>query len=188
MSKRSRRNSKENFKKKRTIRSIALIALMAVVCTISVSVVGFASNGFKDKDVASWIERDLNEENLIKVDSYKIKDEQDDGKGIKARVNDDGVIKLSGKATSENSFTVCTVELPAGKYTISGLKSGDNYGLKVVGANNLGAKAGTSSATFVLESPQTVTVAIYVAEDTILFNKTVKPVLVSGAEAGDFYV
>ena len=66
MSKRSRRNSKENFKKKRTLRSVALIALMAVVCTISVSVIGFASNGFQDKDVASWIERDINKENLIK--------------------------------------------------------------------------------------------------------------------------
>ena len=187
MSKRSRRNSKENFKKKRTIRSIALIALMAIVCTISVSVVGFASNGFQDKDVVSWIERDVNEDNLIKVDAYQIKDEQDDGKGIKVRVNDDGVIKLSGKATSENSFVVCTVNLEPGQYTISGLKSGDNYGLKVVGANNLEAKAGTSGATFTIETPQTVSVVIYVAEDTILFNKTVKPVLVSGTEAGDFY-
>lgn len=186
MSKRSRRNSEENFKKKRTIRSIGLIALMAIICTISVTVVGFASNGFQDRDVASWMESEVNEENLIKADAYQIKDDQDDGKGIKARVNDDGVIKLSGKATSDNSIVVTNVTLAPGTYTISGMNSGDNYGLKVVGPN-LEAKAGTSSATFTLETSQVISVVIYVAEDTLLFNKTVKPVLVTGTEAGDFY-
>ena len=186
MSKRSRRNSKENFKKKRTIRSIALIALMAIVCTISVSVVGFASGGFQNSDVSSWVNRDVNEENLIKAENYVIKDEQDDGKGIKARVSDNGVIKLSGKATSDNSFVVTTVTLAPGTYTIGGMSSGDSYGLKVVGPN-LDAKAGTSSSTFTIETAQTVSVVIYVAQDTVLFNKTIKPVLVTGTQPGNFF-
>lgn len=187
MSKRSRRQSKDNYKKKRTLRTIAICALLVIVSTISLSVVGFASDGFQNKDVMTWLDKEVNEKNLIKAENYQIEDEQDDGKGIKARVNEDGVIKLSGKATSDNSFVVCTVELAPGEYTISGVKSTDNYGLQVTGADNLIAKAGTSSDTFTIETAQTVTVSIYVTEDTWLFNKKITPVLVSGADAGDFY-
>ena len=186
MSKRSKRNSNQNFKKKRTLRSIAICAILCIVCTISISVVGFASEGFQNKDVMSWIDKQVNEANLIKADNYIIEDGQDDGKGIKARVNDDGVIKLSGNATSDNSFTVCELTLTPGQYTISGLKSCDEYGLEVIGAN-LHAKSGTSNATFTIDTTQTVTVQIYVAEDTILFNKKVTPTLVLGADAGDFF-
>ncbi len=186
MSKRSKRNSNQNFKKKRTLRTIAICALLVIVSTISLSVVGFASDGFQNKDVLTWIKKDVNEENLIKADAYVIKDDQDDGKGIKARVSEDGVIKLTGRATSDNSFTVCTVELAPGTYTISGAKSGDDFGLKVVGPN-LEAKSGTSSATFTLDTAQVVTVSIYVAQDTLLFNKKITPTLVTGTKAGNFF-
>lgn len=190
MSKKRRNNNSNNqsYKSKRRWKSVGLVALIILCSTVFVSAIGVASDGFKDANPIEWLNKDVNKDNLIKVENYVIKDGQDDGKGIEVKVSEDGVIKLKGKATSHNRFTVCTLQLEAGEYTISGVKSCDDYGIEVIGSNNLSAKSGISSATFKLETPQTVTVSIYANKGTnFFFAKTFEPCLVKGTTAGEFF-
>lgn len=175
----------KNFKKKRTFKKFFGIIATVLLCTLLVSVVGFATSGFTNGDPQTWFQKERNPDNLIDVKNYLLEDGRDDGKGIKVKVDDDGVIKLNGKATSENNFRVAEVVLEPGTYTISGIKSCDGYALEVIGANNLHAKAGISGATFTIEQTETVTVNIYVAEGTRLVNKTFQPCLVEGDVAGE---
>lgn len=183
--KKRKNKTEKNFKKKRTFKTVLTVVATVLVSTLLVSVVGFATSGFTNGDPQSWFQKERNPDNLIDVKEYLLEDGRDDGKGIKVKVDDDGVIKLNGKATSENNFRVAEVVLEPGTYTISGIKSCDGYALEVIGANNLHAKAGISSATFTLEQTETVTVSIYVAEGTHLFNKTFQPCLVNGDAAGE---
>jgi len=179
--------SNENYKSKRTSKTIGVVLAIILATTFLVSSLGFLSDGFIESNPLEWVNRDLNEDNLISKEDYVIKDDQDDNKGIKVSVNDDGIIKLNGKATSDNTFTVVELDLLPGTYTISGLKSTDDYGLTVVGGTQINAKAGGSSETFTVETAQRVAVQIYVKEGTRLFYKTVKPVLVMDDEPGSFY-
>lgn len=183
----SRRNSNNNYKTKRTWKTIGILLLAIIGVTFLTSSVGFMSGGFMESNPLEWMERDLNPDNLIKVDQYLIKDDHDDNKGIELSVDDNGVIKMNGKATSDNTFTIVEVDLLPGTYTISGLKSTDNYGLMVVGGTQINAKSGGSSATFTVETAQRVAVQLYVKEDTRVFYKTVRPVLVMDKDPGSFY-
>ena len=185
---RRNRNSSQNFKSKRITRTIGIIAAVILGCTILTSTVGFMSDGFMDSNPLNWVSKELNENNLIKVDDYLIKDDDDldAGKGITGTVNDDGVIKLTGKADAENIYTVVELTLQPGTYTISGVDSSSKYGIQVVYGSQV-AKSGTNSETFSITEAQTVAVQIYVAEDTVLFYKSFKPCLVPGDEAEGLY-
>ena len=96
-------------------------------------------------------------------------------------------IKASGIAKEDQEFIIDTITLEPGTYTISGLKSDkDKVSLKVVfGANEY--FAGLKNDTFKIESATSVQIVLSFAEDTVCVNKTVRPVLVVGEEAGDFY-
>lgn len=179
-------NNDKDFKKKRTLRNIAIGVCICFAATFGASLVGFATNGFTEKDPTVWFEKQLNPDNLIKVDDYLIEDGQDDGNGVKVKIDENGVIKLNGTAQKDVEYHLCDVVLEPGEYTISGIKSDVKSGLKVTGAN-LEAKAGTSGATFTVEYVQTVSISIYVAEDTFSFNRTIEPCLVSGDAAGSIY-
>ena len=165
-------------KTKRTIKRIALILAVALVGGIMGSMVAGGTSLFN---------RDLNEDNLIKVENYLIQDEDDNGNGIEVTVKEDGTIKLNGTAKSDDEYTVTEILLQPGTYTMSGVKSDKKgAGLKAVfGANE--HYAGTSSDTFVLETATTVSIVVYAVEDTFCLNKTIRPVLVAGDDAGDFY-
>ena len=188
MSKRRSRKSSQNYKSKRTTKTIGIILAIILGATFLTSTVGFMSDGFMEANPLNWVSRDLNENNLIDVDDYLIKDDKDldTGKGITGTVNDDGVIKLTGKAEKEIVYTVANVTLKPGTYTISGADSSSKYGIQVVYGSQL-AKSGTNSETFEITSEQTVAVQIYVAEDTFLFNKSFKPCLVEGNDAEGLY-
>ena len=179
------KEKKFNFKSKRVTRSIAFFATVVLVCTTLMTGIAFISDGFEKKPDA-WFSTEVNPDNYIKLENYKIKNGQDDGNGIKYSVSDKGVIRLNGKATEDISIVLADVVLEAGTYTISGVDSCTNYGLVVDGAN-VDAKAGVTNDTFTLEQAATVTVSIYVNEGTFLLNKTIKPVLNKGDTPIDFY-
>ena len=165
-------------KTKRTLKRIGLILAIALVGGVFGA---FAASG------TSMFDRDLNPDNLIKVENYVVKDKDDNGNGIDVKVDDDGVIKLNGKATADDEYTVTELVLEPGEYTLSGFKSDKSkVGLKATFGTSE-HYAGTSSDTFVLESSTTVTIVVYVADDHYCLNTTIKPVLVTGDEAGEFY-
>ena len=165
-------------KTKRTLKRIALVALIAILGGV---VGSFAVSG------SSMFDRDLNPDNLIKVENYVVQDKDDNGNGVDVKVDDDGVIKLNGKATADDEYIVTELVLEPGEYTLSGFKSDKSkVGLKATFGTSE-HYAGTSSDTFVLESSTTVTIVVYVAEDHYCLNTTIKPVLVTGDEAGEFY-
>lgn len=165
-------------KTKRTLKRIALILAIAVMG----GVLGAAAVGG-----LSSMKKEVNPDNLIKVEDYAIKDKDDLGRGIDATVKEDGTIKLTGRATSDNEFLVTSIVLEPGKYTISGCNSNkDASGLKAVfGSSEY--YAGTAEDTFEIESTTTVNIYAYVKEDTVCINKTIRPVLVEGDTPGEFY-
>ncbi|MBE6576533.1 MAG: hypothetical protein E7653_00155 [Ruminococcaceae bacterium] len=136
--------------------------------------------------------RERNEANLIDITAEDYIKTHNTARGVKVKVDDNGLIKLSGKATSANSVTVATVALKAGTYTLSGVSEPniDEFGMRIMYGNGNIAMAGTDSATFTLAADETVSIILYWCEDynfAFNSNSTVKPVLVEGETAGEFY-
>lgn len=135
--------------------------------------------------------RDVNPDNLIDVKDKNYIKTHDTNRGVDIKVNDDGVITLSGKASSDYSVKVAEVRLEAGTYTISGLNDPDVNDFRMYVAYSGGsAFAGTDNATFTLAAAETVTVTIAWAEDhnfNLFTGNKVYPVIVEGDEAGSFW-
>ena len=170
------------MKGKKILKVVGIVLLMAMLLCVGV----FAfRGGFND-----ILGKDRNEKNLIQLDSGYIKT-QNTNRGVEIDVNDNGVIKLSGKATSDYSVNVASVKLPAGTYTISGLDEPDVNRLWMYVKYSGGeAIAGTEDATFTLNAEETVTVILSWAEDynfNIFTENKICPVIVEGNTPGDFY-
>lgn len=174
-------------KTKRTVKTILRTVCILLVCVFTCSAIGFLSGGFTNRDVKTWFEKDRNPDNLIDNKKYTVKDGATFGKGISLVVKDDGVIKFSGKATSDNEFTLTVLTLPAGTYTISGCASGvDTWGLRAQYGNEA-YYAGTDSDTFVLTAETDVSIIAYINTDQSGLGKVIYPVLNSGEEPVSFY-
>ena len=173
-------------KTKRWISGIAIVLAAVLLC----SFVGFASDGFSEKDISKWVVRDRNELNLLSGDFT----DYNNGDGITAKGKSDGTIILDGtyKGSSDTvKIPVETVTLEAGKYTISGTPNGTNqtYYLELM-YDNSGSTAYAKAdfdGTFEITSGQQVTISIVVCKDVELNNIKIQPVLVAGGEIGDFY-
>lgn len=174
-------------KSKRWIGAVAVLLAAVFLC----SFVGFASDGFTNKDVSQWAVRDRNELNLLTGEFT----EYNTGDGVTAKAKNDGTIIVDGKYAGSEDFAVIPVEtvaLESGKYTLSGTSKGTNqtYYLR---AQYLDASGATKYAqadfngTFEITSAQQVTISIIVCKDVELNNLKIQPVLVAGSEAGDFY-
>ena len=136
-------------------------------------------------------DRELNEDNFIKVDDYVIEDEKTDI-GITIDVDEEtGVIKFSGKAEEAHTFLVTQVELEAGTYTVSGFESEKGRCvMSVLFDVDQTAVSGSKNATFTLEKTEVVTVQILVSEDAefnLLTASTFKPCIVEGKVEGSIY-
>ena len=132
-----------------------------------------------------------NKENLLVNDSSYVVS-FDTNRGVDVNVNDNGVIKLSGKATSAYDLRVTSVKLPAGTYTISsGMKDPnvDECWLYVQYSTGM-AIADTLTATFTLAKEETVVVH-FAWNDECSFNifsdNVVRPTIVEGKNVGEFY-
>ena len=175
-------NNKTNFKKKKQ-KSLAMKIVAAIfVLALIGGIITFAfSNGFL---------RDRNEENLISLEGYIV--DQKDLYGIELDVKDDGAIKIKGDTKENVDFLIQSVELEAGTYTLSGIED-PNLGIITLNArygNGGVAYAGDTSATFTLSEKTTVSIYLSVveSEEGISYvNRTIRPCLVEGQTAGDFY-
>lgn len=171
---------------------LGLIGLAVVISVVVISVIGFASKGsFDFSDTENWAIQSPNENNLIKVDEYEVKD-LNSGLGYSIDVTDDGQIKISGSNETEEAeqIKVQEVTLAAGTYTFSSGAKGTSlagYNMSIViGGNTYYADFG-SDTTFTLEAEATGTVYINIGSK-VAVNKTFSPVLVPGEEVEDFFV
>ena len=178
----------KNFNKNKVKRgwktALKIIAIVAVVALLG----GVAA-------MALGSLRERNPDNLIKVDENYLKDVTSNGYGLSIDVDEDGTIHLKGETSKNEEYIVQTVTLPAGTYTISGLKESnlDKVALKAVWGEGNSAISGTDNATFTLDAEYAVQVVITIqgaedGENVIDWtNKLIRPVIVEGETAGDFY-
>lgn len=186
----SKSNYSSNRKQFRLKHALKWIALVIVAVTLS-AVVCFTFGGLK---FTNPLDKDINPDNLINVNTPGYIKSMKTGHGVEIDVDENGVIKLSGKATKAYSVTVATVTLDAGTYTISGIKNSesiDDFALRVDLPNGDAAWAGTENDTFTLTEAGNVTVVLQWANEysfNFFTNNKVEPVLVKGEEVGSFYV
>ena len=209
MSKHYRNNDNGGSRKKNSFINIAIIVVCAVLAgSALLASVGFLSKGFTNTDVTSWFEKELNPDNLIKEADYvsNLDDELDNG--LKINWKDDGEIVLYGKIDDETKtgdqipdpVTFVSVTVDPGKvYTLSsGNKSCDEstFGLLVEWNDADGNKQSAKAADDALKldftentEAVTLTISFYYENDTIYFglNSYLRPVLVEGETAGEFY-
>ncbi len=181
---------------KKTRNLIFVIALVAIVVFLAAILI--RTNGIGKKQVT-------NPDNLVSIEnigkgSYA-EQRGNTGYGITVNVNDQGAITMTGKATGDLYYDVCTIDLTADKtYTLSGGVSGQS---RVTGANasetgyavvlkdlttNNYVYAELDGTFTVPAGSETYLLEIIVLKDTDLtiLGKTFKPVLVEGAKVGAF--
>lgn len=175
--------------KPRTKRIIAFAAAVLVI-TMILSVLGSLSDGFQNWDTATWQLRDRNEDNLLSGNFT----DYNKGDGITATAKNDGTIILDGeyKGSADNIvIPVETLSLPKGTYTFTGAPNGSTSTYNLQLTYNSGSDvvyADFDGNTFTIpDGGATVTVQIVVYPDCKINNVRIRPVLVEGSEAGDFY-
>ena len=171
----------------RKTKNFLIIVAAILVTVITLSVLGSLSDGFSNWDTSTWQLRDRNKENLL---SGKFTD-YNPGNGITAKAKDDGTIILDGEYVGSESSVVIPVEVVAlseGTYTFTGAPKGSTgtYNLQLV-YDGKTVYSDFDGCTFKLESAASVTVQIVVYPKVEINNVTIRPVIVAGDEAGDFY-
>lgn len=171
------------------------LILVALAVILAVSFIGKITNGFQT-DLKDATLRDRNESNLLtgkytetgwKDDSYNV------GDGYKLTAAKDGTITINGEYTGSSASATVVLEkvtLSAGTYTLSGAPNGGNqtYLIKAVyGGTETVADFGSTGGTFTLTSSEPVTIQLVLFGDFEFNNVKIRPVLVDGSEAGDFY-
>ena len=166
------------------------IVLVAVLCC---GVLGGLSGGFSNWDVKTWFDKEVNPDNLLKVGEYSL--ESTEGKiGIDVKVDEKGVIKLSGKATADFEEDVVTLKLNPGTYTLGGCESTINKSGLKISYNGIEHYAGIDDdeegATFTITEEMgsvSATVFVFVADGERAPLLPIKPTLAKGEEEISFY-
>ena len=130
--------------------------------------------------------KQLNEDNLINVDSYDIAD--DKSGEIKFDVKDDGRIEVEGKNSTETNAEkeIVSVTLDKGEYTISsGVKKTSSSTFYLVLRDENGGEI-VADDTFTVAEPTNYTLYI-VVKPGVEIDTTFAPVLVKGGKKGNFY-
>ena len=174
---------------RRNKKTILVIAVSVLLSALVCSFLGGISDGFTNWEDASLRQR--NEANILTGNFTDF----NDGNGVSAKGRNDGSIILSGKNGSASNVVIPleSVNLVAGQYTISGAEKGGNatYHIAVKYVDDSGvtqtAVSDFNTKTFTITSNQVVDISIVVCPDVIVSGVVLKPVLVSGAEAGSFY-
>lgn len=176
-------------KTKRIITYIGVILIAVAVC----SFVGKISGGFQ-KDFDEWQLKERNEANLLSGTSFE---EYNNGDGITLKAKKDGTVVIDGTylGKSENIIVpIESVNLGVGTYTLSGAPKGGNYTYYIRAEYKDGSSSSvyaigdfSNTATFTLTSAQSVNISIVIFPGVEFNNVNVRPVLVVGNEAGEFY-
>lgn len=172
-------------KTKRTLSMIGMILICVMLCAF----IGNLSSGFSNFKVSEWSLRSRNSDNLLSGDFV----DYNSGDGISVTARNDGTLVVKGEYLGTEDCLVIDVEtvtLSAGTYTLSGAPNGGNYTyyLRVsYGSKTVTGDFGTDGGTFTLSSSTAVTVQLVVYPEREFNNLVIRPVLVEGTEAGDFY-
>lgn len=171
--------------------TIKMLAIVAVAC-LAMAFIGNITDGFQTnlKDASL---RPRNPDNLLSGEYGWKDDVYNVGDGYKLSAKNDGSIVITGEYTGTDgsaSIVLEKVTLAAGTYTLSGAPNGGNatYLLKVTyGSNNVIGDFGAEGGTFTLSSSTEVTLQLVLYPEHEFLRTTVRPVIVEGSEAGDFY-
>ena len=178
---------------KRRLPRWAQYLCVVLVAVLASTFLGVLSGGYSNWDVKTWFDKEPNPDNLIKVANYSI--ESTEGSiGVDVKVNEKGVITLSGKATANFEEDVATMTLNPGTYTLGGCNSTVNKsGLKIVykGIEHYaGIDNDKDGATFTITEEMgavSATVYVYVMEGERAPLLPIKPTLAKGEEEINFY-
>ena len=171
--------------------TIKMIAIAAVACLV-LSFIGHITGGFQTplKDATL---RDRNPDNLLTGKYGWTDDVYNVGDGYKLTASNDGTVTINGKYTGADGSVVVVLEkvtLAAGTYTLSGTPNGGNqtYHLRAsYGSTTVTGDFGGAKGTFTLTSSTEVTISLVIYDDFDFNYVKVRPVLVEGSTAGDFY-
>jgi hypothetical protein len=209
MSKRYNRRNIGEGHKRMSFKNLAVIIFCAVLAASALlASVAFLSKGFTNTDVTSWFERELNPDNLIKEENYVDNLEDELENGLKINYKDSGEIVLYGKVDDDSitgdqtpdPITFVSVTVDPGKvYTLSsGNKNASEktFGLQCEWVDANGEKVSAKAADDALKidltkhtEAVTLTISFYYENDVTYFgiNSYLRPTLVVGESAGDFY-
>ena len=166
---------------------IGLIIALAVVVAGGFITAGFTI--FKPDEIRDYLAPEVNVDNFYTVE-YLTKEDTNTGDGVKIDFQDNGSIKLSGKATSDITLDFATFSLNKGEYTFTAVENGTKatyYVSASVGGQPINADF-TPTNTFTVNQDNTaVTLTLHSAKDTVVDNIVIYPVIVSGDEAGNFF-
>lgn len=169
--------------------------IIGLVCILGiVALLGFVTNGFSSwsKDtVKDKLSRNLNEDNLYTVDCVTLED-SNLGNGVVVDVDEDtGVISLSGTPAADHTYTVGTIKLDKGTYTITAIEGAAlntvYMTLKESGGNEHQFDFTPGNTITIGADDTECTLEIHVKADAELGSVKILPVIVSGDEAGEFY-
>lgn len=174
---------------RRNKRTIITIVVSVLLAALACSFLGSISEGFTNWEDASLRKR--NEDNLFTGEFTEF----NDGNGVSATGRNDGSVLLSGKNGAESAVTIPleNLNLAAGTYTLTGAPNGGNSTYHITAKYTDGngavqtAISDFNTKTFTITAQQNVEFSIVVYPETSVNGVLIKPVLVSGTEAGSFY-
>ena len=179
-----------SFLNKRVTNKGLIIALIITLAVVAVG--GFVTAGFtifRPDEIKDHFTPGLNEANLYTAEHLTIED-TNTGYGVKIDVQDNGSIKLNGKASAEISKTFAMLSLNKGTYTLTAV-DGSNiasyYVTADVGGEEFKADFTPDNTFEVIADNTTVALTLHIAKDADVSGVVVYPVIVSGEEAGSFF-
>lgn len=163
---------------------VPILCVILAVCALGALTSGFTK--WRPSDIKNNLTKERNDANLIATSAITLEDGKSTTSDVTYKVDKNGVVTLSGKATADEQITYATVTLAAGKYTFTGAEGGSNktYTMGLIVGSNFIRSDGEA---ITISSAGTYTIAIRVYENANFFNVKLLPVLVKGEEAADFY-
>ena len=173
---------RRKFKTKGIISLIVAVLVIAAISSLAVFTDGFTE----------WDIRDVNPDNLIKVDDYSSTLDAKRTDGLKVDFDEDGVITVDGKnsGATDIKIEVATITLAKGQYTFSTSARGadDKTYYMSLETTDLKIMADDGEdSTFIVDTETEFVIYIVVCAGEEI-DTTFKPVLVTGDDEGSFYI
>ncbi len=193
----SRKNGNENYKGRRWGRTIAIILLSALVSTTCFTAVAFMTDNFTNKDASTWFTKEKNDANLLSYKKHYIENLlEKTNEGLKVKWKDDGRFTLSGEHKSNSvdnnscyPYDFASILLTEGDYTITTGNdkcAADEFGLYVK-HNGTTTYVYNEPVTFKVTADDTVEIGFFVKNNNFILSEELRPCLVSGIEAAEFF-
>jgi len=171
--------------KSQTKTIIVCVGIMLVLL-VGFGVLSSMTAGFTDFEPK---EPTLNSDNLYTADGVTLVS-TNDGNGVAITVDDNGAIELDGTADTTLKYTVGTVTLDAGTYTLSAYNKASRAGVYLTatdGENTYDFDFTPANTIEIEEDGTELTIELIIAKGTSLNRVDILPVIMPGEETGDFY-